>query len=224
MFTELQLANSRTRSRLHSNLRRELINHQRKHPRLWSGILIPIFHFLDDLPSEIPRSTRLKWLQKLCPYAELQTEYFLEPHTQPDDMGVTFPVLDSNAHRTKTSARYAAALCERMSKPTWKQFCESSVAPLFMQHIDTVTFAARMKTPSYFYVVVNFDAEASIHLEGSFFGFEDAYERLDVEYIKQEVERVARNWAARYKDTAMTFDVVEMMAGELRKMYQEMVW
>ncbi|CAD0112861.1 unnamed protein product [Aureobasidium uvarum] len=221
MSAQLRPSNSHTRSRLRPNLRREILGHQHKHPRLWNGISIPIFHFLDNLPAEIPRSTRSKWLQRLCPYTELQIEYFLEPHTQPDDMGVTF--LDVDRYPTKTNARHAAALCERISKPTWKQFCQSSVAPIFMQHINTVTFAAGMKSPSYFYVIVKFDAEHPICLEIKFFGFESAYERLDVEYCTQELERVATIWEAKYRDTAMTFDVIESMAGELRNMYQEMV-
>jgi hypothetical protein len=120
--------------------------------------------------------------------------------------------------------RDAAAKVDRALKTTWRQFRESDVAELFMRHIDTVTFAAGWKTPSSMHVVVKFTPNGPLRTSIVYNHFEEAYERLDLEYIKLELERVTRYWREGWKPAAMTYEVIHIMAADLKKMYNEMVW
>lgn len=201
------------------DLQQELSNRMRTYRHLPSPK--PVFNFVQDLPAGLTREHRLSCLQLLQPKTELQLEYFLEPNTQPDNWGVTFP------HRTSVDIfdRFGAAQVDRTAKTTWKQFRESHVADVFMQHIDTVVFAARWAMPSYMQLTVRFDREGGpLDIRVSYHFFKSAYERLDLEYIKLEVEKVTLRWKEVWKPAAMTFEVIQKMAKDLGKMHREMVW
>jgi hypothetical protein len=180
----------------------------------------PIFHFLHSLPREVTRDIRSSWLQLLQPRTELQVEYFLEQDTHSDDWCVTFPDLKL----IDMFDRDAAAKVDRASKTTWRQFRESDVADVFMRHIDTVTFAADWERPSRMHVVVKFTPDSPLRTSIVYNQFEKAYERLDLEYIKLELKRVTQYWREGWKPAAMTYEVIHIMAADLRKMYNEMVW
>lgn len=201
------------------DMRRELSNrlrtyHNQPPPK-------SIFSFVRDLPAGLTREHRLSCLQLLQPKTELQLEYFLEPNTQADDLRVTFPHGDS----VDISDRFHAAQVDRTSKTTWKQFRESHFADVFMQHIDTVVFAARWAFPSYMQLMVKFNPEGKpLDIWVKYRFFESAYERLDLEYIKLEVDKVTLRWKEVWKPAAMTFEVIQKMPEDLGKMHREMVW
>jgi hypothetical protein len=180
----------------------------------------PIFDFLHNTPSWFPRELRARYLGALQPRTELQVEYFLETETHADDWCVTFP----NFKVMDIFDRDTAARVDRASKTTWRQFRESDVAELFMHHIDTVTFAADWNTPSRMHVVVKFTLNSHLRTSIVYNHFEEAYERLDLEYIKLELKRVTQYWRECWKPAAMTYEVIHIMAADLRKMYNEMVW
>lgn len=180
----------------------------------------PIFKFLQDLPSQYTREVRLRCLQLLQPRTELQLEYFLETNTQPDDWCVTFPhlsLIDMFNRRTAT-------LIDRQPKITWKQFREARVADIFMQHIDTVTFAADWAKPSCMQVIVEFVPGGPLRTSIVYNQFDVAYERLDFGYIRLELEKITIYWKEVWKPAAMTLEVIHTMAERLRKMHREMVW
>jgi len=217
MSGHLLPASSRSRSRPRTAPEQELSTHMRNY--LLQPSPRPIFNFLESIP--FPRETRLHCLQKLQPVTELQLEYFLEPDTQPDDWRVTFPHINS----VDIFDRFGAAQPDRDSKTTWKQFRESQVADVFMQHIDTVVFAARWAWPSYMQLMVKFDPQGGpLHTWIGYMFFKGAYERLDLEYIKLELERVTLRWKEVWKPAAMTFEVIQKMAEDLGKMHRELVW
>ncbi|KAG9551355.1 hypothetical protein KCU71_g14449, partial [Aureobasidium melanogenum] len=205
-----------------TSLTQELDDHQQRYPDLWDTPTIPIFHFLNNLSSETSLDTRLKYLQVLLPNAELQVEDLLDPDSGPDDMAVTFP--DFDYFRQKSRARHAAASCERLLKTTWEEFGTSVVTSVLMQHIDTVTFSMKMKEPSIVCVTAHFDGKGRLlRTEVDSIGLEDAYDRLDREYIELEINKRAILWTEAWRPPAMNFDVIELMATDLRRMYQEMV-
>ncbi|KAH0369744.1 hypothetical protein KCU65_g3171, partial [Aureobasidium melanogenum] len=137
-------------------------------------------------------------------------------------MGVTFPYLES--FEPKSRARSAAASIERRLKTTWGEFCESNVTFLLMQHIDTVIFSMELKESSTVYVTAHFDGNGPLlRAEIESVGLEDAYDRLDREYIELEFNRRTIVWTEAWRPTAMTFDVIELMATDLRLTYREMV-
>jgi hypothetical protein len=162
----------------------------------------------------------LQFLQTIQQKTELQLEYFLEPDTRPEDWGVTF----ANMILMDVFDRDAVALVARVEKITWKWFCESDVAEIFMRYIDTVTFAAGWDVPARMQVVVKFTPNAPLRTSIVYNRFEEAYERLDLGYIKLEVEKVTRYWREVWKPNGMTFEVIHLMAADLGKMYREMVW
>jgi hypothetical protein len=179
-----------------------------------------IFHFLHNLSQRVPLDLQSRLLRLLQPRTELQLEYFLEAETHADDWCVTFPDLSL----IDIFDRDAAAKVNRASKTTWRQFRESDVAEPFMQHIDTVTFAADWNTPSRMHVVVKFTPNSPLRTSIFYNHFEEAYERLDLEYIKLELKRVTQYWRECWRPAAMTYEVIHIMAADLRKMYNEMVW
>lgn len=199
-------------------LRQELANRLRAHLRLPSPR--PIFNFVQDLPAGLTREHRLNCLQLLQPKTQLQLEYFLESNTQPDDWGVTFP----HMRTVYAFDRFGAARVDRTFKTTWKQFRESHVADVFMQHIDTVVFAARWAVPSCMQLMVKFDPDGRpLDIWVNYHFFETAYERLDLEYIKLEVEKVTLRWKEVWKPAAMTFEVIQKMAEDLGRMHRDLV-
>jgi hypothetical protein len=180
-----------------------------------------IFSFLESvLAEESNHHTRLQFLQTLQLRTELQLEYFLESDTDPEDWGITFP----NMILMDVFDRDAVASVARADKITWKHFCGSDVAKIFMRYIDTVTFAAGWDVPARMQVVVKFTPNAPLRTSVVYNRFEEAYERLDLEYIKLELGRVTRYWRHGLKPNAMTFEVIHFMAADLEKMYREMVW
>lgn len=138
-------------------------------------------------------------------------------------MAVTFPDLES--FKPKSRARNAAASIERRLKATWGEFCASNIAPVLMQHIDTVTFSIKMKKSLTVYVTAHFDGNGRlVRTEvDSVFGLEDALDRLDREYIELEFNRRTIVWMEAWRPTTMTFDIIELMATDLRMTYHEMV-
>ncbi|KAH0012287.1 hypothetical protein KCU78_g9755, partial [Aureobasidium melanogenum] len=205
-----------------TSLTRDLDDHQQRYPDLWDTPTIPIFHFLDNLSSETSIDTRLKYLQVLLPNTEMQVEYLLDPDSGPDDMAVTFP--DFEYFRPKSCARYAAASYDRLLKTTWEEFGESNVTSVLMQHINTVTFSMKMKEPSTIYVTAHFDGNGRLlRTEVDSIGLEDAYDRLDREYIELEINKRMVLWTEVWKPTAMNCYVIELMATDLRRTYQRMV-
>jgi hypothetical protein len=180
-----------------------------------------IFSFLESVSSKaFSHHTRLQFLQTIQPRTELQLEYFMEPDTHPEDWCVTFP----NMVLMDTFNRDAVAEVARADKITWKRFCRSDVAEIFMRYIDTVTFAAAWNTPARMHVVVKFIPNAPLRPSIVYNHFGKAYERLDLESIKLKVESVTRYWREEWKPNAMTFEVIHLMAADLGKMYKEMVW
>jgi hypothetical protein len=150
----------------------------------------------------------------------LQLEYFMEPDTHPEDWCVTFP----NVVLMDMVDRDAVAGVARADKITWKRFCGSDVAEMYMRYIDTVTFAARWNAPARMHVVVKFTPNAPLCTSIVYNHFGKAYERLDLEYIKLKVESVTRYWRDVWKPNTMTFEIIHLMAADLGKMYREMVW
>jgi hypothetical protein len=74
------------------------------------------------------------------------------------------------------------------------------------------------------HVVVKFTPNSPLRTSIFYNHFEEAYERLDLEYIKLELKRVTQYWRECWKPAAMTYEVIHIMAADLRKMYNEMVW
>lgn len=205
-----------------ASLDRALTDHQQRYRDVWDQVTVPVFHFLKNLVSGTSIDTRLKFLQRVLPKTELQIEYLLCPDSGPDEMAVTFPNLEY--FEPKSRARNAAASIERRLKTTWGEFCESNVTSLLMQHINSVTFSMEMKKSSIVYVTAHFDGNGPLlRTEIGSVGLEDAYDRLDREYIELELNKRMISWTEAWKPTAMTFNVIELMATDLRITYQEMV-
>ncbi|KAI5207772.1 hypothetical protein E4T39_01654 [Aureobasidium subglaciale] len=85
-----------------------------------------------------------------------------------------------------------------------------------------------MKSPSYMYVIAKFcpyrnEGKPSVKYRVDYYGFENAYCRFNVEYIKMRVERVVLVWKEVWKPTEMTFDVIETMAEDLRRVNEELI-
>ncbi|KAI4735960.1 hypothetical protein E4T50_13532 [Aureobasidium sp. EXF-12298] len=105
-----------------------------------------------------------------------------------------------------------------------EEFGISNVAPVLMQHINTVTFSMSMKEPSTIYVTAHFDGNGRLlRTEVDSIGLEDAYDRLDREYIELEINKRVVLWTEVWKPTAMNCYVIELMATDLRRTYQRMV-
>lgn len=225
MSTQLPTPNPPTQSssRSAATLIRELEEHLQRY-RQSHGVPIPAFHFLNRLQREISHDTRSRFLKALLPETELQIEHtLLNPTSALDEMGVTFP--DFELFMTEESVRRAAASCRRRSRPTWKQFRESSIASMFMQHVDAVTFSIRMRAPSYMYLTAKFDGNGPlIKTEAKGHRIKQAYNRLDCEYIEMEFEKLMIRWTESWKPATLTFEVIETLALELRRMYQNMRW
>ncbi|CAD0091132.1 unnamed protein product [Aureobasidium mustum] len=224
MSAQLQRARRSTRHSYRRSiaLERELEDHLQRYSAS-HGVSIPTFDFLNSLPPEVSLDSRSRFLRALLPKTELQLDHFLDSDSAFDDMDVTFPnfdLFDTNVH-----ARLDARLFEQHPKTTWKQFCDSTVHSVFMKHIDTVTFSMRMKKPSRMYVTTKFDGDGPL-LDMGFEGFRlgDAYDRLDDEYIEIEFDELVIRWKEAWKPAAMTPEVIETMAADLRKMYKEMRW
>lgn len=82
----------------------------------------------------------------------------------------------------------------------------------------------RMKEPSVVYVTAHFDGNGPLlRTEIVSIGLGDAYDRLDREYIELEINKRAILWTQAGRPTVMNSDVIEMMATDLRRTYQEMV-
>ncbi|KAI5258680.1 hypothetical protein E4T42_00610 [Aureobasidium subglaciale] len=207
-------------------LRYYLMAHANENPD--TSPLCLVFRFLADLPrSRFPEDLVLACLNTLLPKTELQLQHWFEPDSKPDDWAITFPELYLLSRRNDVNKRYLVGSQPRHLKLTWKEFRESHVAKVYMRHTNTVTLATRMKSPSYMYVIAKFYPSSigkpSVKFETDYYGFENAYCRLDVEYIKMRVERILLVWKEVWKPTKMTFDVIETMAEDLRKMNEELI-